>query len=78
MHRASSTMGAVGKSWRASHKYFRWGKARRVCLELSGSAHRKFAHKLVGEGGQSKAELKGRERGSMHRVQDAAGAVRES
>ena len=22
MHRASSTMGAVGKSWRASHYYF--------------------------------------------------------
>ena len=34
-----------------------------------------FAHKLVEEGGQSKMEPKGRERGSMHRVQDAAGAV---
>ena len=49
-----------------------------MCFELSGSAHRKFAHKLAEEGGQSKAELKGREGGSMHRVQDAAGAVRES
>ena len=37
-----------------------------------------FAHKLVEEGGQSKMEPKGRERGSMHRVQDAAGAVQES
>ena len=37
-----------------------------------------FAHKLVEEGGQSKMELKGRERGSMQRVQDAAGAVQGS
>ena len=48
------------------------------CFKLSGSAHRKLAHKLGEEGGQSKMEPKGRKRGSMHSVQDAAGVVQES